>query len=237
VDALRIQTAQHVEITVAAAGLGERVMAALLDLLVVGAWAALSAFVLGAGGAPGAAFVVVTALPALLYHPFCEAVFDGRTVGKDALRIRVARLDGSSAGLGAVLTRWLIGLVELWMTWGVVAMLAVLLGRTGQRLGDRAAGTAVVRVRPAAPAPAPPSEGGVRYPEAAFLSAADAQTVREVLRQARAMGRTARSERLLRRTKEAAERKMGIPPVDAPPAAFLRQVLADYERGPSEKAW
>jgi uncharacterized RDD family membrane protein YckC len=231
VDTLRIQTAQHVEITFAVAGIGDRAIASLIDLFIQGAILAGTFVLLASMRASSPWFFGVMAM-ITLYHPLCETLFDGQSPGKRQQGIRVARVDGTRPGVGAYAMRWLLGLVEIWMTFGLVALLAVLLGRRGQRLGDLAAGTAVVRVRRSADiagtglmddAPAEPA-----YPEVTALSSKDIQTIREVLNQSRANGRNARTERLLRRTKEVVERKMSLPPVDEQPYRFLVRVLKDY---------
>lgn len=236
-DTLRIQTSQNVEITVEAAGLGDRLIAAILDGLVQGAYLLVMSLVFG--WTQNAWVGLAAVLPVLLYHLLFEVFFDGQSPGKRQMGIRVARLDGSSPSLGAYLIRWIVRPVEIWMTFGAAAMLTILLSRKGQRIGDLAAGTAVVRVRQDVAL----AETGLlesrpteqRFPEASLLSSADVQAVHDVLRQYRARGRTARSERLVRRTKEVIEQKMGVPPVAEPAPAFLLQVLRDYHAAPLEE--
>lgn len=236
-DTLRIQTAQNVEITYEAAGLGDRIVAAIIDGLVQGAYLIVAALLLGGT----TAFLIFGLGPVLLYHLLCEVFFRGQSLGKNVVNVRVARVDGTPPGLGAYVLRWLLRPVEIWMTLGTVAMLAILLGKTGQRIGDRAAGTTVVRVRQHTSlaetglVERPEADEPPHYPEAALLSSEDVQTVRAVLQQYRSMGKTGRSERLVRRAKEAVERKMGVPPVDVPPQAFLLQVLRDYHAEGGER--
>jgi uncharacterized RDD family membrane protein YckC len=240
VDTLRIQTAQNVEITYEAAGLGDRIIATMIDGIVEGAYIVGSLILLVVLGVGEALMLAIAIVPVVFYHLFCEVFFDGRTIGKDVMKIRVARIDGSPPGLGAYLLRWVLRPIDIWWTSGLVAMLSILLGRTGQRLGDRAAGTTVVRMRGQTSleetglvrrrdAAEPP-----RFPEAALLSSEDIQTVRAVLHQYRVMGRTTRSERLVRMTKEALEHKMGLPPVDVAAPTFLLQVLRDHHADEAE---
>ena len=238
-DTLRIQTAQHVEITYEVAGIGDRAIAALIDLFIQGVILSAS-FVLLAQLASGTAWFLGVSGLVTLYHPFCETLFNGQSPGKRQQGLRVARVDGSRPGVGAYLMRWLIGLVELWMTVGLAALLTVLIGRRGQRLGDMAAGTAVVRVQKTVDIAdtglmsAAPDEPV--YPEVSALTSADVQTIREVLKQTRANGRNARTDRLLRRTKEVVEQKMALPPVDEQPYSFLLAVLKDYNSTGRQRA-
>lgn len=243
-DTVRIETAQHVDITYEAAGVGDRVIATLIDAVIQVATLIGTLLVLSAVGAWGSSAYVGVVVLVLLYHPICETLLDGQSPGKRTVRTRVARIDGSRAGVGAYLLRWLIGLVEITTTVGLVALITVLVNRRGQRLGDIAAGTAVVRMRKEvdladtgfvdAAIPAEPS-----IPEVVSLSSRDIQIVRDVLQQCRANGRTARTERLLARTKEVVERKMGIPPVEQNPYRFLVHLLVDYNAtrtAPAEEA-
>jgi uncharacterized RDD family membrane protein YckC len=234
VDTLRIETAQHVAITYEVAGIGDRAIASIVDAFIQISVLVL-AWLLLAMAAPQQGFWVYMGawIIVTVYHPFCEAVFDGRSVGKAVVGTRVARIDGGRPGAGAFAIRWLLGLVEIWMTIGVVALLAVLISRKGQRIGDMAAGTAVLRVRKAADV----AETGLldvsddaqaHYPEVALLTSGDIQVIRKVLHQTRANGRNARTDRLLRRTKEVVEQKMGLPTVDEQPYRFLLRVMADY---------
>jgi uncharacterized RDD family membrane protein YckC len=96
----------------------------------------------GGFGLNTAVFVAVW----LAYFLVCES-YGGQTIGKRLGRVRVVRLaDGGRPAPGAIVTRTLLRLVEgLWLL-SFVGYLAI---RTSpgrrQRLGDRAAGTTVVR--------------------------------------------------------------------------------------------
>ncbi|WP_336000151.1 RDD family protein [Halorientalis halophila] len=79
------------------------------------------------------------------YHTLLEWRF-GKTIGKALVRIQVVRADGSPASFGASLTRNLLRLVDWLPAFYLVGILALALSEKRSRLGDRAAGTAVVRV-------------------------------------------------------------------------------------------
>jgi uncharacterized RDD family membrane protein YckC len=135
--------------------LGRRIGAALLDFLVL----ALVFVVVGLIGGDtssgegnasvtlGGAATVAFALISLLYYGLSEAL-TGQTLGKKALGVRVARLDGSKAGAGAVVIRTLLRIVDSLPLAYLVGLIVVLVtGRRRQRLGDLAAGTTVVSAR------------------------------------------------------------------------------------------
>ncbi|MER5944193.1 RDD family protein [Streptomyces sp. NPDC001928] len=76
-----------------------------------------------------------------------ETLSHGRSLGKMACGLRVVRDDGGPIRFRHSLVRGLIGVIEILMTLGVVAVIASLVSARGRRLGDVFAGTLVVRER------------------------------------------------------------------------------------------
>ncbi|MDQ2772674.1 MAG: RDD family protein, partial [Bacteroidota bacterium] len=107
---IRIQTAQNVTLEYEIASAGERILAALIDYGLYAVW--FVAFALLQNNyhfAPdGRAGLVVMYLPTTFYMLACEVFFNGQTLGKRARDLRVVRLDGTRAGLGDYLLRWLL---------------------------------------------------------------------------------------------------------------------------------
>lgn len=92
----------------------------------------------------GVFVVVLVLVPAAV-----ETVTRGKSVGRYATGTRVVRLDGGAIGFRHAFTRALVGLFELWMTLGSVALLVALFGSRPRRLGDLLAGTFVQHERAA----------------------------------------------------------------------------------------
>ena len=157
----RIVTPEAVALDLEAAGLASRVIAALLDFLVF--WMVVWAFttVLSIGGAAvsasGADNSVLIAVVAavgffllLLAWPVAwEFATKGRSVGKMAVGIRVVTLEGAPIRFRHALVRGLLGVVELLLSLGSVALFVALSSRRFRRLGDHLAGTVVIRDRSA----------------------------------------------------------------------------------------
>ena len=78
-----------------------------------------------------------------------ETVTRGKSVGRFATGTRVVRLDGGAVGFRHAFARALVGLFELWMTLGSVALVVALFGTRPRRLGDLLAGTFVQHERTA----------------------------------------------------------------------------------------
>ncbi len=87
-------------------------------------------------------------LPIFLYAVILETLMNGQTIGKWVMKIRVVRVDGQAASFYHYFTRWLIGIFEIVMTFGIVAFLTVIINKKGQRLGDIAANTVLISIKP-----------------------------------------------------------------------------------------
>lgn len=139
---LDIRTAQNVLVAYEPASLGERILATVLDGVVVIVYLFVCVQVLGEWlDVTGIAPFVLVMLPVLLYHLLWEVLWDGQTPGKRAVGVRVARVDGAQPTLGQYVVRWLLRVADVTLSSGTVALLAVALTARSQRLGDLAAGT------------------------------------------------------------------------------------------------
>ncbi|MGI4759475.1 MAG: RDD family protein [Janthinobacterium lividum] len=196
---IRVHTTQNVTLQYEVASVGDRLVAALLDYLVLLAYGVLLAVAVRSIGETGSkaidygnpAELVGVALAALVLSPFifyflaCEIFFNGQTLGKRARQLRVMRLDGTPPRLGDYFLRWLLRPVEIIATAGGLATIVVLLNGRGQRLGDMLAGTTVLSLRPNA-APRVPEDvvpAGYQpvFEQAAQLSDHDVALVRQLL--------------------------------------------------------
>ena len=141
-----------------------RAMGALLDFLVIGVVLVAALLVGGLWFLENAAlgediasvvYVVTTVVVMVGVPVTVETLSRGRSVGKLACGIRVVRDDGGPVRFRHALVRALVGVIELWLTLGGVAVIASLANAKGKRLGDIAAGTYAVRVRGGRPLSAP----------------------------------------------------------------------------------
>ena len=143
----QIETAQNVGIQRNVAHLGDRMLAYLIDSLIIWAYVVGMIILLVSldldMGDMWAIYLLVS-LPAFLYYVLLETFWDGQTVGKNAMRIRVVTLDGAKPTFAKYLVRWLLRVVDVVLTSGGVAVLTILIRGNGQRVGDIAAGTTVI---------------------------------------------------------------------------------------------
>ena len=153
---LQINTTQNVNISFTAASLGERIVAFIIDLVVIAAYLYASMFILKALGFRGLedmwqrmALASLIFLPAMLYTLISEITMNGQTLGKKVMKIKVVKIDGYQASILDFFTRWLFRLIDIFMSFGsgAVAILSIALSKKAQRLGDMASGTAVISVK------------------------------------------------------------------------------------------
>lgn len=145
-DYINIRTAQNVEIRYKLAGLGNRVLAKLLDLIIMTGYVIAVGFAITSLEFMGWGLIIFF-LPILLYTLLFEVFNNGQTPGKSVIRIKVVSLDGTPLSLGQILTRWLLQSVDVWIMSGLAGLLSIVSGTKQQRLGDMAAGTIVVSLK------------------------------------------------------------------------------------------
>lgn len=156
-DRITIATPEGVDLELTLAGVGSRFAAALIDWILQGAVvvALQLALALGAGGFGVAIYFVAAFLVWFGYPILFEVAASGRTPGKRWTGLRVVRLGGHPVTFLPSATRNLLRLVDFLPFFYVAGCVSILVTKRNQRLGDLAAGTLVIRDRPAeAPAPA-----------------------------------------------------------------------------------
>lgn len=149
---VHITTSQNVDLDYEVASVGDRIVAQLLDYLVYIVWAlavfATSGLMQRYWGFSNDSsfFLIVMVAPIMLYPLLSEYLLNGQTLGKKLLKIRVVRIDGDKATLSDFLLRYVMIPVDVTFLSGLVALLTIIINGKGQRVGDIAAGTAVVKL-------------------------------------------------------------------------------------------
>lgn len=242
-------TGEAVALELRPAKLPSRALAVLIDMVV--AWSAYMAVTLGLLAAAGslddaavAAIAVATFVLVLVGVPIAvETLSHGRSLGKLACGLRVVRDDGGPIRFRHALVRGAVGVVEILMTFGVVACIASLVSERGRRLGDVFAGTLVVRERVPAGrteyVPAPPPWLVGRFAELDLSAVPDGLwlAVRQYLTR---MGQLdpqvgwAMAERL---ANDVVARTGAPAPEGVPPAAFLAAVVHERQAREARRAF
>ncbi|MEV6765006.1 RDD family protein [Streptomyces sp. NPDC051105] len=146
-------TGEAVALELRPARLPSRALAILLDLVVamvvyIGVSIGLVAATASLDEAAQVALSLAAFMLLLVGGPIAvETLSHGRSLGKMACGLRVVRDDGGPIRFRHALVRGALGVIEILMTFGVVACIASLVSARGRRLGDVFAGTLVVRER------------------------------------------------------------------------------------------
>ncbi|MFI8235444.1 RDD family protein [Streptomyces sp. NPDC085900] len=234
-------TGEAVALELRPARLPSRALAVLLDLVVaVAAYVvvtiALVAATASLDDAAQFAVSISTFVLLLVGAPIAvETLSHGRSLGKLACGLRVVRDDGGPIRFRHALVRGLIGVVEILMTFGVIACIASLVSSRGRRLGDVFAGTLVVRERvPAARTgflPPPPPWLAGRFSELDLSAVPDGLwlAVRQYLTRMHQLDPQvgwAMAERL---ASDVAARTGTPVPQGVPPTAYLAAVVQERQ--------
>jgi uncharacterized RDD family membrane protein YckC len=147
-------TGEAVVLELRVARLASRALALLIDLVVqiallVAGIVLLDQLLLSLDSAAGATLSLVWTVSIIVGYPVLfETLSRGRSLGKLALGLRVVRDDGGPIRFRQALMRALVGFfVDIWTTFGSVALVSSLASKRAKRLGDVAAGTLVVHER------------------------------------------------------------------------------------------
>ena len=194
---IRVHTTQNVTIEYEAASLGSRIVAAILDNLLLIAWVGvimgLTFWILGDSLANSPVVIwlldLVVGVPYVFYNLACEVLLNGQSLGKKAMNLRVVRLDGTAPRLGDYFLRWLLRIVDTSLPGlgPLVGIIVIAAGGKGQRLGDMAAGTTVISLKPRSGSlqqlatPLMPEGYQPVFPQAADLTDHDAALLRQLL--------------------------------------------------------
>jgi hypothetical protein len=157
---------------------------------------------------------------------------NGQSFGKKIMKMRVVKLDGSQAGIGSYLLRWILRPIDIYFTYGSVGLITMLINGKGQRVGDLAANTTVVKLKTEVKLDdtilhATPANYEAHFPQVTSLSDKDIGIVKEVLALNFRHPDSMMYEKILQKTKEAIEKKIGVNS-ELHPLNFLDAVLKDY---------
>ncbi|MBT2445472.1 RDD family protein [Streptomyces sp. ISL-36] len=231
------------------ARLPSRALALFIDLLVV--WAAYLLITIGLVVATASldeaaqtALSIASFVLVLVGAPIAvETLSHGRSLGKMACGLRVVRDDGGPIRFRHALVRGAIGVVEILMTFGVVACIASLVSERERRIGDVFAGTLVVRervpaARTAAVPPPPPWLVG-RFSELDLSAVPEALwlEIRQYLTRMRQLDPAVGRQLAERLADELVTRTGTPPPPGVPAAEYLAAVVAERQARDARRAF
>lgn len=228
---IQIETAQNVGINQNVAHIGDRMLGYLIDSLVILFYTISIYLLLGALdldlGELWAVYLLVT-LPAFLYYVLLETFWDGKTIGKFAMKTRVVKLDGSKPSFANYFVRWILRIVDVVLTLGGLATLTILFKGNGQRIGDIAAGTTVISEKVSVSIEDTimeeiPFDYIPSYSQVTVLNDADMQTVKSLYNEAISRG----NHNIILNISKRLQNVMQIEAKETP-VQFIATVIKDY---------
>jgi uncharacterized RDD family membrane protein YckC len=233
-NTIRITTTQNIELEYDLAGLGERIVGRILDMLIIVAYVIVlmivfSVFKIGRAIEDNAWLVIIFILPVIFYDLLLEIFLNGQSVGKRVMKIKVISLDGSRPSFGQYIIRWLFRLIDFSFTGGICALIAVAVSERKQRVGDIVAGTTLIKTQPRTAfnqtiyVPTPEINYAVSFPDVINLSDKDIQLVKEVMLHINRTGNLYLAYPTAEKIKQLLHIQSNLEPSD-----FLRVVIADY---------
>jgi uncharacterized RDD family membrane protein YckC len=250
-DRYTVDTPENIEFAYDIAGIGSRFLAAIIDTLVIGTALVILGLLVGVVGArtnfaPSTTSSVAAAIGAILsflilwgYYIVFELVWNGQSIGKRAIGLRVVREGGQPVTFVGSAIRNLIRIVDFLPAFYGIGVIVMFVDRRARRLGDLAGGTLVVKERrgvtlesltqstaiPAAQSDAPAQLPTL--PNVHLLNDQDYNLVQEFLRRRDELGRDARV-RLGAQLASGLQARLGVPQ-GGDAERFLQYVTAEYQ--------
>lgn len=235
-ESVSINTAQNVVIDYEPAGLGNRILAGLLDAVFKFAYVMTWFIILAGTKAFGVRsetgvviLIVVIGLPLLFYDLLFEIFAQGQSLGKKIIKIKVVKLDGTQPSIGSYLLRWLLRLFEIDLLYGLIAIITIASSKNKQRLGDMAGGTTVIRIRPAVTIKdtilqmQQKSDYKITFPQVSLLTEKDIELMKEVFDFYRSTG----NREALIKLSDKIKKKTGINSI-MPEHQFIETLMKDF---------
>ncbi|WP_232424921.1 RDD family protein [Algoriphagus resistens] len=231
-EGIYIETAQNIQIQQRTATLGDRILAQIIDGFIMGIYlviVSITAFGILDVEEGSIAVITILVLPFLVYHLLFEIFMNGQSIGKLAMEIRVVQLNGTRASVSGYLMRWLLRPIDITISSGGIAILSILLGGKGQRLGDIAGGTTVISLKQTAVKREDllvQIEAGhqPKYPQ--VISLTDSQITQ--IKKIRAEALKSQDFALLKKLAEKTSTLLQVS-YETKPLAFIDQLILDYE--------
>lgn len=226
---VRIQTTQNVDIEYQLASIADRILSTLADYMFFVAYFLLLLLIFGIfstipgnGGA-----MIIAVLPLMFYDLLCETFFQGKSFGKMLMKIQVVKLDGTQARFSNYLLRWLLRVIDTLFV-GVIAMITIILNGKGQRLGDIAAGTTVIKLKHRTTIndtilKTIVPDYTIVFTAVSLLNDNDIAIIKDVL----AFSKKNKNKEVIKKLFQKTQQVMGIT-TELPPKKFLETVIADY---------
>lgn len=235
---IELQTTQNVTINYDLALLRDRILAYLLDLVIIGAAVFILFwifFAIVSNSGFETEFIFLFIMPVWTFYTLVmESLNQGQTIGKMALRIKVVRVDGQQMVFTDYLLRWAFRLIDIWFSGGAIAIVAISSTTKGQRVGDLVSNSTVVKANPSLFVSLrdimkinTTENYKPQYPMVRHFREQDMLTIKQTIERYLKYQNTAHKEALDLVAESVCE-KLEVTPIPSNKVSFLRGVIKDY---------
>lgn len=235
---IEIKTTQNVTLEYEVADLRDRIIAYLIDLVVITVAIMLfSVLVFGLIQPHGTSEVVYVYFMFgifIFYTLVMETLNNGQSLGKMAMKIQVIKTAGGRATFSDYTARWVFRMIDIYFSFGGVASILIASSSKAQRIGDVVANTAVIKLTHKMDlrlADLLEIETGdsytPNYPEAKQLLEVDVLLVQNALNRRHQFANEASEEALALLSVEI-KKILGVRSVEQTDRQFLQSILKDY---------
>ncbi len=242
---LKVSTSQNVEITYKLASIGDRILATIIDTIVIIGYliflALIAAFIAKVAGDSidqipssdaldflGILVIFLIMIPVLFYNLLCEVFMNGQSFGKKAVKIKVVKVDRSEPSFGNYFARWILRMIDSFPYYGI-GMCCIIFSKNSQRLGDMAAGTVVIKLNQEITTADTvfqefKDDHEVKFENALRLTDRDVEVIKSIMKQANTNDDMELMDDLAVKIKEV----LNVEETQLTSRQFLYQVLKDY---------
>lgn len=228
---LQINTTQNVKINFIAAGIGERLLAFIIDWAIkVGYLIILNQFFGVFESMDQWSQIGLNTLlsfPVMFYTLALETLMDGQTLGKRVLKLKVVKIDGYQASLSDYVVRWFFRIVDIYMLG--LGFFVILFSKNSQRIGDMAAGTSVILLKDSVTISHTILENlsedyQPKYPTVIKLSDNDARIIKDTF----TIAKSSNDYQTLIKLRKKIVEVIGVKQEDGNDIQFIDTILKDY---------
>lgn len=232
-NTINITTSQNIELEFELASVGDRIVGAIIDWLIIIAYIIILLVVINFMNTRTSGFQVLLFLlflPVVFYDLLSETLLNGQSLGKRVRGIKVMSLSGQQASFSQYLIRWVFRLIDFTFTSNLLGLILIAATEEHQRLGDIIAGTVLVKTTSRTSSDdtwyhsTDTASHSVTYPEVINLKDRDIQLIKEILITVRRTGDTMISLETQRKI----EQILNIKSREDDSRKFLQIVIADY---------
>lgn len=148
---IEINTTQNVSIEFEAALLRDRILAFIIDFLIMGGASIILSIIISIAFTSAAEYLYyLFIVPIIFFYSLAfETLNQGQSPGKRVMDLKVVKLNGSEPRSSDYVLRWAFRMIDIYLSFGVLAAIFIGSSNKNQRLGDMAAETTIIKIKPA----------------------------------------------------------------------------------------